>query len=162
MNERTVVELPLTKLSLPGQPDRWVRVRKIALCDRAGLPEYVLEFGEDETERQNLDLRLREHLNFLEQLLEAIPAPLFFKDSRGRYISVNSAFERLMGRSRAELAGKTVFDIAPPSLAFTYHRADIELLQAGGTQMYGNRRRNRRCRHPCGHVPQGGLPLHDG
>ncbi|MBL8450235.1 MAG: EAL domain-containing protein [Dechloromonas sp.] len=136
MNERTVVELPLTKLSLPGQPDRWVRIRKIALCDRSGLPEYVLEFGEDETERQNLDLRLREHLNFLEQLLEAIPAPLFFKDSRGRYISVNSAFERLMGRSRAELAGKTVFDIAPPSLAFTYHRADIELLQAGGTQMY--------------------------
>ncbi len=134
--EGTVVDLPLEKLSLPGQADRWIRFRKIALYDRLGAPEYVIEFGEDESERQLLDLRLREHLNFLEQLLEAIPAPLFCKDARGRYVSVNSAFERFLGRGRAELAGKSVFDIAPPRLAFNYHRADIELLQNGGTQIY--------------------------
>lgn len=136
LNEATVIELPLEKVSLPGQGDRWIRFRKLALRDRLGHPEYVLEFGEDESERQTLDLRLREHLNFLEQLIEAIPAPLFFKDARGRYVSVNSAFERFMGRGRAELAGKTVFDIAPPRLAFNYHRADIDLLQSGGSQIY--------------------------
>ncbi len=136
MAERRVVELPLQQVSMPGESERWVRFRKVALFDRHGDPEYVLEFGEDETERELLDRRLREHLNFLEQLLEAIPAPLFFKDVEGRYISVNSAFERFLGKSRGALAGKTVFDFCPPQLAYQYQRADNELIQAGGNQIY--------------------------
>ncbi len=136
MAEKTVVELPLEHVSMPGQPERWIRFRKVALFDRMGNPEYVLEFGEDDSEREQLDLRLREHLNFLEQLLEAIPAPLFFKDTQGRYISVNSAYERFLGKNRAALAGKTVFDVEPPQLAFSYHRSDVELLKNGGSQIY--------------------------
>lgn len=136
MAERRVIDLPVQRVSMPGQGERWVRFRKVALFDRYGEPEYVLEFGEDETERESLDRRLMEHLNFLEQLIEAVPAPLFFKDVEGRYISVNTAFEQLIGKTRAELIGKTVFDFCTPSLAYVYQRADQELLNAGGNQIY--------------------------
>lgn len=136
MLDNQLVELPLERVEMHGQPERWVRFRKVALNDAAGRADYILEFGEDMTEREGLDLRLREHLNFLEQLIDAIPSPLFFKDARGRYIGVNKAFENFIGIGRAEIIGKTVFDVAPRKVAYTYHRADSELLAAGGSQIY--------------------------
>lgn len=142
MQDSQPVELPLESIEMPGQPQRWARFRKIVLNDGSGRPEYILEFGEDITERERLDLRLREHLNFLEQLIDAIPGPLFFKDARGRYIGVNTAYEKFVGIHRAEIAGKTVFDIAPPQLAQVYHQADCDLLAAGGTQIYESKARH--------------------
>ncbi|HLO63199.1 MAG TPA: EAL domain-containing protein, partial [Azonexus sp.] len=56
--------------------------------------------------------------------------------SKGRYLSVNHAFERYLGVSREEITGKSVFDIASPAMARMYNRADMELLAEGGTQVY--------------------------
>lgn len=136
LNSPIPIELPLEQYIMPGQPPRWISVRKMALPGESGHPEYILEFGRDVTAQEQLDLRLREHLHFLEQLIDAIPSPLFFKDSKGRYLSVNRAFERYIGMSREQLAGKTVFDISSPPLARIYNRADMELLDNGGTQTY--------------------------
>jgi diguanylate cyclase (GGDEF)-like protein/PAS domain S-box-containing protein len=130
------IELPVEKYQMPGQAPRWISVRKTVLPGENGVPEYILEFGSDVTEQEQLDLRLREHLHFLEQLIDAIPSPLFFKDTKGRYTSVNHAFERYIGINREALTGKTVFDIAEPALARMYNRADMELLASGGTQSY--------------------------
>lgn len=129
-------ETPLERVTMPGQAGRWLRLRKTALLGEEGSPEYILEFGQDVTEQEQLDLRLREHLHFLEQLIDAIPSPLFFKDTKGRYISVNRAFEEYIGIGRTEISGKTVFDIAAPTLAYMYHRSDMDLLAKGGQQSY--------------------------
>lgn len=133
---RTAIELPVEQYAMPGQPPRWISVRKTVLIGEDGQPEYILEFGRDVTEQEKLDLRLREHLHFLEQLVDAIPSPLFFKDVKGRYISVNHAFERYLGMGREEITGKTVFDISPPAMARMYNRADMDLLAKGGNQVY--------------------------
>jgi len=133
---RQPLELPVEQYHMPGQAARWIRVRKTVLPGENGAPEYILEFGRDVTEQEQLDRRLREHLHFLEQLIDAVPSPLFFKDTKGRYISFNHAFEKYIGISREQLTGKTVFDIAEPALAHVYNRADMELLAAGGSQIY--------------------------
>lgn len=133
---REAVELPVEQYAMPGLPPRWLSVRKTVLLGEDSQPEYILEFGRDVTEQEKLDLRLREHLHFLEQLVDAIPSPLFFKDVKGHYISVNHAFERYMGIAREEIIGKTVFDISPPAMARMYNRADMELLAKGGSQVY--------------------------
>lgn len=136
LTDCTAIQLPIEQITMPGQAPRWVSLRKTALLGEGGRPEYILEFGQDVTEQEQLDLRLREHLHFLEQLIDAIPSPLFFKDTKGRYISVNNAFERYIGISRTELTGKTIFDISSPALARLYNRADMDLLATGGTQSY--------------------------
>jgi len=130
------IELPVEQYVMPGNQPRWVSVRKMALIGESGHPEYILEFGRDITEQEQLDLRLREHLHFLEQLIDAIPSPLFFKDTKGRYLSVNQAFERYVGIDRETLTGKTVYDFSPPNLARIYSRSDVEILASGGTQNY--------------------------
>jgi diguanylate cyclase (GGDEF)-like protein/PAS domain S-box-containing protein len=134
-----VVHLPPERLDMPGQPPRWLSYRKLSLGDRDGQPQYVLEFGEDVTERERLYQEMREHLHFVEQLLEAMPGPLFYKDAEGRYLGANGAFERFIGRSRAQLVGRTVYDISPPELAAVYDQADRDLLASGGTQIYESR-----------------------
>ncbi len=80
--------------------------------------------------------RLKSQLHFEQQLIDAIPSPVFHKDFRGRYTGCNRAFEELMGVPRSELIGRTVFDISPKHLAEKYHAADQHLLDHPGTQLY--------------------------
>ncbi len=74
--------------------------------------------------------------DFFHTLVETIPSPLFYKDSNGRYIGCNGAFEKYLGRSRGEIIGKTVFDILPPNIATLYHEEDRKLFQNPGTRSY--------------------------
>lgn len=80
--------------------------------------------------------QIKEQFNFLRQLLEAIPNPVFYKDVAGRYTGCNHAFERYIGIEREHLLGKSVFDISPPELAARYHAADQALFDQPGTQVY--------------------------
>jgi len=79
---------------------------------------------------------LLESKNFLETLLEFIPAPVFYKDANGRYLGFNQAFEDFFGKTKDELIGKNVFDINPEELARIYHAKDAELFEHPGTQKY--------------------------
>ena len=75
-------------------------------------------------------------LDLLREILDAIPAPIFYKDRAGCYLGANRAFEAHQGRHRSEFIGKTVFDTSPPGLAQVYFEADRELLARGGEQLY--------------------------
>ena len=79
---------------------------------------------------------LRDQLSFSQQLLEAIPNPVFFKDARGRYIGCNRAFEKFTNRPRSEYMGKTVLEVTTSEAARRHHEIESELLQHGGTKVY--------------------------
>lgn len=78
----------------------------------------------------------RRDATVLQNILDAIPAPTFYKDANGHYIGCNQAFLSMLGRSREEVIGKTVFEVAPSDLATVYHKADLDLLTHGGIQVY--------------------------
>jgi PAS domain S-box-containing protein len=73
---------------------------------------------------------------FVNTLLNAIPVPVFYKDTKGHYIGVNKSFEEFLGQTQQELVGKSVFEIAPRQLAEVHHAKDLELLQHSGSQVY--------------------------
>jgi diguanylate cyclase (GGDEF)-like protein/PAS domain S-box-containing protein len=79
---------------------------------------------------------LSQQLHFLQQLIEAIPGPVYYKDADSHYLGCNSAYEAFTGRSLSEIIGKTPHDIAPKELADTYIKADRQLLDNPGTQIY--------------------------
>ena len=84
-----------------------------------------------EAHRQDLQHQLR----FLQVLIDAMPNPIFYKNAEGCYLGCNRAFENYIGIPRNELVGKSVFGLAPPDLAETYHRADAELFVRGAGQV---------------------------
>ena len=79
---------------------------------------------------------LRTQLSFTQQLIEAIPNPVFFKDNAGRYLGCNRAFEDYIGVQRDNLIGRTIFDIAPADMAERSQLFDKALLDQPGTQVY--------------------------
>ncbi|MBF0189345.1 MAG: response regulator, partial [Magnetococcales bacterium] len=109
---------------------------------------FLSGMGLDITERREFEAAQREQLLFLSTLINAMPYPIFFKDSSLRYQGCNDQFAAFLGREKREILGKTVFELAPEHLANTYHASDLELLESGDVQIYesqvedreGNRR----------------------
>jgi diguanylate cyclase (GGDEF)-like protein/PAS domain S-box-containing protein len=78
---------------------------------------------------------IQRQLHFLQILIDAMPNPIFYKNAEGCYLGCNRAFENYSGIPRDELVGKSVFDLVPPDLAETYHRADAELFERGAGEV---------------------------
>jgi PAS domain S-box-containing protein len=72
----------------------------------------------------------------LQTVINAIPAPIFYKDHAGVYLGCNEAFEKFIGLSREGIVGKTVYDVAPKDLADVYYAADEALLRSGEPRTY--------------------------
>src|ERR1019366_5919589 len=111
--------------------------------DAAGQPSGFVWVAHEITERKRAEEALEDQARFLANLaqflgslMEAIPAPVFYKDVEGRYLGCNQAFEKNLGVSREQIIGKTVYEVAPRDLAEVYHQADEELLKRPGSQNY--------------------------
>jgi PAS domain S-box-containing protein len=113
-----------------------VHVEALATCTAYRGMHALVGLVIDQSDRHQAERALRDQLNFTSQLIEAIPAPVFFKDAAGRYLGGNRAFEGYIGHQRDFLIGKSVFDIAPRDLAETYAAADQDLFDHPGTQTY--------------------------
>ncbi|MRR53032.1 MAG: PAS domain S-box protein [Deltaproteobacteria bacterium] len=90
----------------------------------------------DITDRKVAEERLQEQLHLLQSIIDAIPNPVYYKDISGRYLGCNLAFSHHLGKERAEIIGKTVFDINPEEFASVFHRMDAALLMNPGQQTY--------------------------
>jgi PAS domain S-box-containing protein len=84
-------------------------------------------------EREN---RLNVQLLFLQQLLDSIPVPVYYKDAGGVYLGCNTAFEAFIGKPRKDIVGKTVHDVVPKERADKHHEADVALLRRPGVKTY--------------------------
>ncbi|MBI5469136.1 MAG: PAS domain S-box protein [Deltaproteobacteria bacterium] len=116
------------------------RSRKEVLEELAGLRMRVAELesslqGDQDADGGSGDTD-RSRLLFLQTLIDTIPSPIFYKDIRGKYLGCNKAFENAMGLSREDLAGKTVYDLAPGELAQKYSEFDEALFKDPGVQCY--------------------------
>jgi len=98
--------------------------------------DVVMCFARDITKRKQAETMLRDQLHFLQQLLDSIPVPVFFKDAEGYYLGCNAAFESFFSLSRSQVVGRSVYEIAPKELADIYRESDVVLLRNPGTQIY--------------------------
>jgi two-component system NtrC family sensor kinase len=72
----------------------------------------------------------------LQTLIDTIPSPVFYKDTNGVYQGCNLAFETYLGLSKAEIIGRTVYELAPKDLADKYYEMDSALFSQPGVQVY--------------------------
>jgi len=98
--------------------------------------QQTAQLSEDLVRLRQVEDEIMRQAAFQTALLESIPVPVFYKDIDGRYLGCNQAFEKMLGRPRAEVVGKTVFDMAPAEVARKYNDMDDELYARPGTQVY--------------------------
>ena len=96
----------------------------------------ILGIGHDVTEVTAGHEALRANALFLNTLLEALPMAVYYKDTEGRYIGLNSAFETLTGHPRQELLGQTASEMAPGDGAAFNRAKDLDLFAHPGVQVY--------------------------
>ena len=78
--------------------------------------------------------KLKDQLDFFQKLIDAIPNPIYYKNTDGLYIGCNSAFAEHIGKNKEDITGKTVFDILPKITAEIHYKYDIELFSRTGRQ----------------------------
>jgi PAS domain S-box-containing protein len=67
----------------------------------------------DITDRKQLEVELRHHAAEVERILESIGEGFIALDPEFRYVYVNQAAERMLGRSRSELIGHKPWEVFP-------------------------------------------------
>jgi len=107
--------------------------------------DQQLRESEEKLRQMNeiLEVRVRERtadldhqVHFLQQLIDTIPSPVYYKDTDLRYLGCNRTFEGYLGVSRDAIIGKTVTDFAPGDLATLTMNKDRYLLSHHGVQVY--------------------------
>jgi PAS domain S-box-containing protein len=89
----------------------WVLMRAVVVKNKQGVPVRMVGCLEDISERKNYD-RIKEHYEFLQNILDALPLPVFYKDLQGRYLGYNRAsleFFNMMGADSS--LGKTTHEV---------------------------------------------------
>ena len=69
-------------------------------------------------------------------MIDALPIPIFYKNSEGRYLGCNISFEKFFGQKKEQITAKSVHDLSPKEIADIYYEKDQALLQNPGIQIY--------------------------
>jgi len=71
-----------------------------------------------------------------QKIIDALPIPIFYRDRNGIYVACNIAQEKMLGLSKSQIIGKTVFDVQPFEIAELFAKRDQELFDSPGDQSY--------------------------
>jgi len=135
LNDRKIVTMEY-RLSCPDNLTKWVRVNGVYIFDDQGKPLKMTGVIQDISALKYYESELEKDSEFLDTLLEIIQNPIFYKNNEGKYQFCNTAFSNYLGIPKSEIIGSTVYDVAPSTLADVYHKADMELMQNKGHQVY--------------------------
>lgn len=102
----------------------------------SGMISGLCGIAHNITNRKETEHELFERSHFLQILIDTIPSPVFYKNTRRVYIGCNRAFEEFLGLKREDIIGKTARDTSPPELAQTYEKIDRILLETPGVRAY--------------------------
>ncbi|MDA8085813.1 MAG: PAS domain S-box protein, partial [Nitrospiraceae bacterium] len=103
---------------------KFLEFRAIPRFGKDGRCTGLIHVVRDMTEWKRMEDARQDQLKFLQTLIDAIPAPVFYKNAQGVYLGCNSAFEAMAGLSRDEIIGKSVREVAPEGLAGLHGETD--------------------------------------
>jgi PAS domain S-box-containing protein len=116
--------------------NRTFHLIKVPIRDQTNAIVGLCGIARDITERKLTEGRLQDALNFLQVLMDTIPAPIFYKNKDGIYLGCNQAFAYSLGLDREDIIGKSVFEVIPRELAEKHSQMDTTLLENLEDQMY--------------------------
>ena len=89
----------------------WMNLVVSQVRNAAGKPEYDVAAYEDITQRKSFEEALKESESRHRAVVENAAEGMVIHDASGRIVSTNSSAERLLGRGKRELVGRTSADL---------------------------------------------------
>jgi PAS domain S-box-containing protein len=114
----------------------YVEITASPLRDASGRIVAGIEIVRDMSQRRENEEALKRQSRFLQQLIDTIPSPVFYKDANYRFMGCNAAFEACIGLARGQVIGKTFHEFLPKEQADLFHMKDVELFEHPGIQVY--------------------------
>src|SRR3954453_8919915 len=84
----------------------------------------------------SLAMAIPNSFDILQAVIEATPDSIFVKDLEGRYVLVNEAFARFIGKSQSDIVGRNDFELYPEADARAFAEADRQVLATGNPQAF--------------------------
>lgn len=96
----------------------------------------IIGIVHDVTEVKHAEIELAKNYSILNEIVESSADVIFIKDLSGRYIMVNSAASRLLGKSILELIGKKDLEIFSEATASQFMTNDRQSIESGVMQFF--------------------------
>ena len=94
----------------------------------AGDERFVVVAMIDISQRKEAERAVKRNEQFLDAIINAVPVPLYVKDRQHRWIIVNDAASKLQGTSKADLVGRSDYDVFSADYARTAWEEDERAL----------------------------------
>lgn len=117
----------------------WVEAVVRGIFDAGGQCLGFVGVSRDISERRRAEEELRFSRQFNALILEAIPDPVFVKDSAHRFVMVNNALCAILGHPAAAIIGKADEDFVPRDEAAVFIERDNLVLETGQPDLYEER-----------------------
>lgn len=92
--------------------------------------DFVVEgYLQDITRERKATEQVNSSLQFLREIMENIPSPIFAKDINLRFTGCNKDFEKFIGFPEKEILGKTILELKEDSDSKFLHHIDREILK---------------------------------
>ncbi|MFH0729844.1 MAG: response regulator [Pseudomonadota bacterium] len=116
--------------------DREARLERIVMDRTLQLENLLHDHKQIIKTSEKLIKRVEDQLVFMQTLIDSIPLPVYYKDTKGLFLGCNTAFEVCIGIGRSRIIGKSVHDVAPKRQADIHHEVDMTLIREPGNLIY--------------------------
>jgi diguanylate cyclase (GGDEF)-like protein/PAS domain S-box-containing protein len=113
---------------------KWHQWEFCGIFDADGRLVELQGVGRDISRLKKVEEALSDQLRFIEEMMEAIPNPIYYKDKKGRFLGCNLAFEHLTGVDKRYIVTKTMKDVMNCQQADDVHKMSIGLIATGDGQ----------------------------
>ena len=113
----------------------FVSLNTIAVNDEDGDFKEFRIILTDITEHKKLEEAFIKEKVELQTIFDSSRAYIFYKDKENRFLQVNKAFAKIIGRPKEELESVSLFDIFPKKQAEAYWKDDKEVMKSGKSKI---------------------------
>lgn len=114
----------------------WLESMIRGVFDQSGAFRGFIAVSRDISDRKRAETELELSKQFSTLILEAIPDPVFVKDSAHRFVMANEALCAMLGQPAEAIIGKSDEDFVPVEQAAVFVERDNIVLETGQADLY--------------------------